>query len=337
MTWRKRLYWLFFIGLAIAAGTAGWVWQDYQKFLNTALDIPSDGYTVSIERGDSVQTIARQLKQAGLIKQPYYLEAYARLNGHATQIKVGEYQLMPGTTIQTMLADMVAGRVRQYTLTIPEGWTFRQMLNAIHSHPHIQPSLKGLSDAEIMARLGHPEQHPEGMFFPDTYYFPHGLSDLDFLQRAFQMTQQTLNHTWAERQDNLPLANPYDALILASIIEKETGLDSERREIAGVFIRRLQKGMRLQTDPTVIYGLGEQFDGNLRQRDLQTDHAYNTYTRSGLPPTPIALPGLASLQAAVDPLPGETLYFVANGEGGHVFSKTLHEHNQAVRKYQLKR
>ena len=337
MTWRKPLWRLVVIGLLLAAGAAWWVWQDYRRFLTESLDIPQEGFIVTVERGDSVQTVARQLEQAGLLDRSYYLLVYARLSGTATRLKVGEYLLMPGSTVQDIVADMVAGRVLQYSLTIPEGWTFRQMLSAVQSHPHIKPTLLGLSDAEIMAKLGHPEQHPEGLFFPDTYHFPRGLSDLEFLRRAYNIMQVHLNRVWAERKENLPLADSYKALILASIIEKETGLDSERREVAGVFIRRLQKGMRLQTDPTVIYGLGEDFDGNLRRRDLQTDQPYNTYTRSGLPPTPIALPGLASLQAAVDPLPGDTLYFVATGEGGHVFSKTLREHNRAVRKYQLKR
>ena len=211
------------------------------------------------------------------------------------------------------------------------------MMEAVRHHPKIQQTLEGLSDAEIMDRLGHPDENPEGRFFPDTYHFPRGTTDVVFLQRAYATMARRLDEAWRQRAPDLPLKTPYQALILASIIEKETGLPEERPAIAGVFIRRLRKGMRLQTDPTVIYGLGESCDGELRRRDLRRDTPYNTYVHKGLTPTPIALPGAGSLRAAVNPAPGDALYFVATGNGGHVFSNTLKEHNRAVRKYQLRR
>jgi UPF0755 protein len=271
-----------------------------------------------------------------LSRPPIYLEAYARLNGLATRLQAGEYALTPGLTPPALLERIVAGQVIQYPLTVVEGWTFRQLRQALAAHPKLVQTLAGLSDAEIMTRLGRPGDHPEGRFLPDTYHFPAGFTDAAFLRRALTAMDQRLADLWKRRSPAAPLQEPYQALILASIIEKETGMAAERAEIAGVFARRLRQGMRLQTDPTVIYGLGEAFDGNLRRRDLETDTPYNTYTRAGLPPTPIALPGLAALEAAVNPADGDTLYFVADGEGGHVFSRTLEEHNRAVRRYQLK-
>ena len=217
-----------------------------------------------------------------------------------------------------------------------EGWTFQQLRQALSEHPKIAHTLGALSDAEIMARLGRPGEHPEGRFFPDTYHFPIGTSDEAFLRRALAAMDQRLNHVWSQRRSDLPFNDPYQALILASIIEKETRLPAERPTIAGVLARRLRKGMPLQTDPTVIYGLGQAFSGNLRRQDLLADTPYNTYTRKGLPPTPIALPGEGALAAAVNPTSGDALYFVATGEGGHAFSATLEEHNRAVRRYQLK-
>ncbi len=232
---------------------------------------------------------------------------------------------------------MIKGEVVQHSLTIIEGWNFRQMLAAMHAHEHLEHTLRGLSDEEIIAKLELPYPHPEGLFMPDTYRFTRGTTDLEFLHRAHRALMQTLDQAWAERAEGLPLKTPYEALILASIIEKETGIAEERPDIAGVFIRRLNKGMRLQTDPTVIYGMGENYKGNIRRRDLRTDTPYNTYTRHGLTPTPIALASAAAIHAAVNPAAGETLFFVATGsEGRHYFSKTLEEHNQAVYRYQIK-
>jgi UPF0755 protein len=218
-----------------------------------------------------------------------------------------------------------------------EGWTFRQLLSALRRHEAVRDTLDGLSDEAIMARLGYPGKHPEGRFLPETYQFPRGTSDLEFLRRAYDGMQRALAAAWQGRAEDLPLDSPHEALVLASIVEKETGLASERARIAGVFVRRLRRGMRLQTDPTVIYGLGEAFDGNLRRRDLAADTPYNTYTRAGLPPTPICLPGKAAIEAVMHPAHGTSLYFVARGDGSHQFSDTLEAHNRAVQKYQLNR
>ena len=313
------------------------LYADYRAFLDAPLNVPESGIEFTVAPGESIRSIAQKLAKQGVVRSSLYLQLYARLSGQAARIKVGEYAIEAGITPLQLMDKLIAGRVIQYALTVVEGWTFRQMLEAIYAHDKLEATLEGLEDQEIMARLGHPDMHPEGRFFPDTYHFPVGTNDLDFLKRAFTTMEQQLEQAWQQRVPDLPLQSAYEALILASIIEKETAVASERREIAGVFIRRLRKGMLLQTDPTVIYGLGPSFDGNLRRSDLNADTPYNTYVRKGLPPTPIALPGADSIAAAVNPAPGDTLYFVAKGDGSHVFSKTLQEHNQAVRKYQLNR
>ena len=313
------------------------VYADYRLFLDTPLGVTADGLVLDIKPGMSISGMARELRQRpGILRSAPYLEAYARLNGLATRLKSGEYALIPGLTPRTLLDRIVAGRVIQYSLTVVEGWTFHQLRQALATHPKIVQTLRDVSDAEVMARLNRPGEHPEGRFLPDTYSFPAGFTDEAFLQRALAAMDQRLREVWSQRALDAPISSAYQALILASIIEKETGVAAERAEIAGVFARRLRQGMRLQTDPTVIYGLGEAFDGNLRRRDLETDTPYNTYTRMGLPPTPIALPGIHSLKAAVNPAPGDTLYFVADGKGGHVFSRTLDEHNRAVQRHQLR-
>ncbi len=240
-------------------------------------------------------------------------------------------------TALQLLQQMVDGEVIQHTLTLVEGWSFKQVMVALRAHHAIRATLQGLTAAEIMSRLGYAGQHPEGRFFPDTYHFPKATSDIEFLRRAYSAMAERLEQEWVAREPDLPLKSAYEALILASIIEKESAVSAERAEIAGVFIRRLNKGMRLQTDPTVIYGMGEAYDGNIRRRDLRHDTPYNTYTRKGLPPTPIAMPGGEAIHAALHPASAESLYFVARGDGTHYFSATLEEHNRAVRKYQLKR
>jgi len=266
-----------------------------------------------------------------------YLRLLARWNGQAAKLKAGEYWLAPGTTPPQFLDQLVAGRVKVYSLTIVEGWTFRQMLRAIHVHDAIRQTLAGLGGDEIMDRLQRPGEHPEGHFLPETYRFPRGTTDLEVLRWAYAGMDKVLAKAWSGRAEGLPLGSPYQALILASLVEKETALPAERPVIAGVFLRRLAIGMKLQTDPTVIYGLGEAFDGDIRRADLIRDTPYNTYTRDGLPPTPICLPGRASIQAAVNPAAGDSLYFVARGDGSHQFSRTLSEHNAAVRRYQLRK
>lgn len=311
------------------------VYIDYRTFLDSPLNVPEEGVEFTVAPGASITTIGRELEERGVLRSALYWHAYARLSGLAAHIKAGEYAITREATPRSLLDTLVAGRVIQYSLTVVEGWTFRQMMEAINNNDRLEHTLKGLDDATIMERLGHPGEHPEGRFFPDTYHFPRGTTDLAFSERAYETMEKRLQEVWEKRAPDLPLKTPYEALILASIIEKETGLASERREIAGVFIRRLRKGMLLQTDPTVIYGVGDGFDGNLQRKHLETDTPYNTYTRKGLPPTPIALPGEDSLAAAVNPASGDALYFVAKGDGSHVFSSTIEEHNRAVRKYQL--
>jgi UPF0755 protein len=270
-----------------------------------------------------------------IINDPWLFILLAKVKGVETRVRAGEYQIETGMTADDLLEKFTQGSAIQYSLTVIEGWSFRQMLAAIAEDPVIEHTLEGKNNQEIMALIGHPELHPEGMFFPDTYRFPKGTSDIDFLQRAFQVMQNHLTREWNQRDSDLPLKSSYEALILASIIEKETGAGFERPLISGVFIRRLQKNMRLQTDPTIIYGLGEGFDGNIRFRDLKKDTPYNTYLHAGLTPTPIALPGLEAIRAALHPAKTDALYFVSKGDGTHHFSATLDEHNTAVRRYQL--
>lgn len=330
----KRL-WPWGLALALSLSL---IYLDYRRFLETPLPVADSGLTIELKPGAGIRQLVQQLqRQPGLSRPAFYLEGYARLNGQSSRLKAGEYAVTPGLTPPELLDRIVAGRVIQYPLTIVEGWTFRQLRQALATHPKLAQTLPGLNDAEIMTRLGRPGLHPEGWFLPDTYHFPKGFTDEAFLRRALTAMEQRLTKVWERRAPDVPLTDPYQALILASIIEKETGIAAERAEIAGVFARRLRQGMRLQTDPTVIYGLGEAFDGNLRRRDLEADTPYNTYTRPGLPPTPIALPGAAALEAAVQPAAGDALYFVADGQGGHVFSRTLEEHHQAVRRYQQRK
>lgn len=328
-----------FTGILVIVFSAvfGWFGYDYQSFRQTPFAVPPDGAVIEIPPGRSVRGIAQDLAEKQFIDSPLYFEILARTTGAAARLQAGEYRIEPGLLPEAFLQLLVSGKVVQHTLTIVEGWTFRQMLAAVQAHPVLRQTLQGKSAQDIMAALEHKDEHPEGRFLPDTYHFPRGMNDVDFLKRAYAAMAQTLEHEWKTRAQNLPFKTPYEALILASIVEKETGIAEERPRIAGVFVRRLQQGMRLQTDPTVIYGLGEKFDGNIRSADLRADTPYNTYTREGLPPTPIALPGLDALRAVLHPAEGKELYFVAKGDGSHHFSATLEEHNRAVRKYQLKR
>ncbi len=338
---RERLFKL--VGALILIGSlgAGWLLMSYQQFVDQPMQpmAVSDAQAVPllVTPGSSVRVVARSLQQQGLIEDSRYFVWMARLRGQAAKIQAGEYQIEPGKSPSQLLDDMVAGRVHQYSLTLVEGWNFVQMMAAINASPYLQHQLKDLEAVEVMARLGREGEHPEGRFFPDTYLFPRGLSDIEFLKRAYTAMAQRLEQEWAERATGLPLKTPYEALILASIVEKETGQPSERSEIAGLFMRRLKNGMRLQTDPTVIYGIGPSYDGNIRKSDLKTDTPYNTYTRAGLPPTPIAMPGGDALHAALHPAEGDSLYFVARGDGSHHFSATYEEHECAVVKYQIRK
>ena len=328
------------IFLAVAAvatmAAAGWLWHDYASFVRTPLNLPATGVEYRVARGATLRDIADELAARGIIRKTLYLRLLGRQRGDASRVKAGEYALTGGLTPATLLDLLVSGRVIEYPLTLVEGWTFRQVLEAVRSHPVLLHTLEPqVEPPAVMTAIGFPGEHPEGRFFPDTYLFPRGTTDVQVLARAYQQMTRVLAEEWEGRGDGLPLETPYEALTLASIVEKETGKAEERPAIAGVFVRRLQKGMLLQTDPTVIYGLGDAFDGNLRRRDLERDTPYNTYVRGGLPPTPICMPGRHALHAVLHPEEGDTLYFVATGDGGHHFSRTLKEHNRAVRRYQL--
>lgn len=307
----------------------------YQRFSQEPLAVPAEGYVFLVPTGASLRSVAQELASDKILEQPFLLQLMGRLDGSAAKIKVGEYRLQPGDNPQRLLRMLVAGEVVQHSLTIIEGWTFQQMMQAIRNHPALTQTLSDAEAVEVMVRLSSPGQHPEGWFYPDTYRFPRGTTDEEFLRRAYNIMQQRLEQEWAQRTEGLPLRTPYEALILASLIERETAVPEERARIAGVFVRRLRKGMRLQTDPTVIYGMGDAYTGRIRWRDLRTDTPYNTYTRHGLPPTPIAMPSGASINAALHPEDGKELYFVSRGDGSHHFSATLEEHNAAVRRYQL--
>jgi UPF0755 protein len=329
---RKRVWLTLLAGAAVllggaAAASLGW------RELHSPMSVPADGTLLDVATGAPLRRVATQLAERGVLRRPWLLAAYGRATGQATRIRAGEYQLSSGMTPLDLLEKLVSGQVFLHQLTIVEGWRFSDLLRALRMHPAIAAS--AIDGAGIMAALGEPDVHPEGQFFPDTYRFPKGTTDLELLRLAHQELKAQLDAAWAERDPNTILKSPYEALILASIVEKETALATERRLIAGVFYQRLRRNMRLQTDPTVIYGLGDAFDGNLRRSDLERDTPYNTYTRNGLPPTPIALPGAASLEAAVRPEVTDAIYFVATGrgDGSHRFSATLEEHDRAVRDY----
>ena len=298
------------------------------------ISLPREQIEFTLTPGSSMRTAAREIAASEVGSEPWVLVALARLMGVETSIKAGSYQISRGTTPLELLRKLTRGDFTQAELAFIEGWTFRQMRQRIDAHPDLRHETRNLSEGEIMRLLGAPELSAEGAFFPDTYLFAKKSSDLELLARAYRAMQRHLQEQWQARADGLPLREPYQALILASIIEKETGRDQDRAQVAAVFSNRLRLGMPLQSDPTVIYGLGDAFDGDLRKRDLLADTPYNTYGRRGLPPTPIAMPGLASLQAALHPTTSDALYFVARGDGSSQFSRTLAEHNQAVLRYQ---
>ena len=315
---------------------SAWLWSSYQNALEDKLTIQSETLDYSIKSGSSLSAVIYDLEKKKIISHPRYLLWYARLNGLSSKMKTGDYRLTNKLTAKEFLDDIFNGKVVQYSLAVIEGWSFKQLMQAVNKHPHLKHTLSTHSNEEIMTKLGLNGIHYEGQFLPDTYHFPKELIDVEFLKRAYSAMQSVLEKEWNNRAVGLPYKNSYEALIMASIVEKETGQASERRQIAGVFVRRLNKRMRLQTDPTVIYGMGNKYKGNIRKRDLLLDTPYNTYRRRGLPPTPIALPGRDAIYAALHPADGNDLYFVARGDGSHQFSATLKEHNKAVIKYQLK-
>ncbi len=312
-----------------------WMWLDYRKVLNTSV-IPTQAISFEIKKGQSFNSIIENLQHHGVEIKPLWFKFIAHNDSVAHKLKAGEYELKAGTTTLQLLKILTTGKTKQYTITFPEGWTFKDMIKAIDQHPHLVKTIIDQPYQEIMARLHAKYKHPEGLFFPDTYFFDKNTSDEALLKRAYRKMQKVLTEQWQNREANLPLDNAYQALILASIVEKETGMASERPIIAGVFIRRLQKPMLLQTDPTVIYGMGDRYQGNIRRRDLRAITPYNTYVKKGLTPTPIAMPGKEAINAVLHPAKGKSLYFVARGDGSHVFSPTLKAHNRAVDIYQRK-
>jgi UPF0755 protein len=313
------------------------VLQELERRWQQPLVLPSEGLRLLVQPGEPLRAVANRLHKDGVMPYPDLLAIYARWTGADQQIKHGEYLLTGQLTSATLLDLLQSGKVLQYQVTLPEGITLAQALATLAENEHLQQVLSGLEDPRIL-QMVKPYLHPEGLFFPDTYHFSRGSTDLELLQRTHGTMLEVLEQEWLGRAAELPYETPYEALIMASIIERETGMPQERAEIAGVFVRRLQQGMRLQTDPTVIYGIGSSFDGNLRRAHLaDANNVYNTYRIKGLPPTPIALPGRESIHAALHPAQGTALFFVARGDGGHVFSATLGEHEAAVRKYQLRR
>jgi len=320
------------VAVCLAAAAALWV----RSYLHAPLAVPAAGYRLDVPPGTALTGIARQLADDGIARWPAVLRLYGRLTGQSGQIKAGEYQLLPGTTPVSLLKDLVSGRVILHKVTLVEGWSVGDVLRALaDAQPTLEKTLEVTGATELARELGLPWPSAEGAFLPETYLYSSGTTDRELLLRAHDALIERLSQAWESRQPDLPLANSYEALILASIVERETALESERPVIAGVFVRRLRLGMRLQTDPTVIYGLGSSFDGNLTRRHLETDSPWNTYTRTGLPPTPIAMPGGAAIDAATRPAAGTALYFVATGkgDGSHKFSDTLREHEAAVREY----
>lgn len=326
------------LGLFTLAGGffLGWLWLDMQSFLNRPMKIPDTSFTYTVEPGATLYAVAQDLHQANILSRPYYLVWEAKRQAVANRIKAGEYEIRPGTTPLTFLQMLIDGRVVQYAVTFIEGWTFDEVTKALATHPKLTHTLQEQDRKTIMMHLGHPEMDAEGMFYPDTYLFSTGTPDTEILKRAFDQMQEKLERAWQARDADLPYRSSYDALIMASLIEKETAKPEERPDIAGVFVRRLKRGMLLQTDPTVVYALGKQFDGNLKRNDLLIDNPYNTYRFMGLPPTPIAMTSESSIHAALHPAAGETLYFVAKGDGSHHFSATIEEHDRAVSQYQIK-
>lgn len=327
----RRIKYLLLVIVMFAGGFAAWLpW-----FATAPLSLQGQHFIdFSIPAGTSLRAASLQMADAGLGFAPWQFTLLARLLGKAAEIKAGSYEVEQGITPLILLNKLTHGDFSQDQIVFVEGKTFRQLRTLLDAHPSVRHDTQWLTDQEILTRLEVSEKHPEGLFFPDTYLFAKNSSDFEILKRAYRAMHQQLDMAWRRRDPLIPLSTPYQALILASIVEKETGQSADRPQIAAVFSNRLRQGMLLQTDPSVIYGIGEKFDGNLRKRDLLTDSPYNTYMRPGLPPTPIAMPGLASLQAALHPPKSDKLYFVARGDGSSEFSRSLDEHNRAVNKYQ---
>ncbi len=318
-------------------GAAAFAAYDYSSFLKSPLTTENKSFELHINQGDTIRGVAQKLSDAELLSRPLWWELYARYTGSARSIKTGEYPLSTSITPVELLDQLQIGKQKQFAFTILEGWNIWQLRDALSSHDVLVQTMQDVADEDVMRFIGADDGHPEGQFLPDTYHFPKGTTDAQFLLRAHQMLKTKLAEVWESRQENLPVSSPYEVMVMASIIEKETSVEAEREIISGVIAGRLKKGMRLQMDPTVIYGIGKQFNGNITRKDLQTKTPYNTYKIDGLPPTPIAMSSARSLEAAVNPADTKALYFVADGTGGHVFNETVEEHNKAVRKFILKK
>ena len=333
---RRKFLLLLEMGLILAGLALGWSAWKINSVLEQPLHVTQERL-LDVPNGTNPNRMFYSMEREGLLDDAVWLRLYWRFNMAGTPLKTGEYRLTPGMTVEDLFDAWRRADVVQYNLTLVEGWTFRQVRSAIAKHEKLKHTLDGLSDAEVMDQLGHTGVFPEGRFFPDTYRFVRGMSDAELLQQAYMRLDDVLAKEWAERTTDLPYRDPYQALIMASLVEKETGIPQERGQIAGVFVRRLRLGMMLQTDPTVIYGMGERYNGRITRADLREPTPYNTYTMTGLPPTPIAMVGREAIHAALNPSDGTSLYFVARGDGSHVFSDDLDDHNSAVREFQLKR
>lgn len=312
------------------------LWVEYNNALTNPV-VSGQSKVIVIEKGDNFSKITNKLIEQGVAVQPLWFKLFAYQKKVSNKLKAGEYELKIGLTMPEILTKLAEGKSLQYPITFPEGWSFKQILQEIRKNPHIIQTLETDDFKSIMTQLSSKYDHPEGLFFPDTYLFEKNTTDLSLLKKSYEKMQAVLKAEWAKRENDLPIKNAYQALILASIIEKETAAVEERQQISGVFTRRLKTGMLLQTDPTVIYGMGDEYKGDIRYKDLRKPTPYNTYVIKGLPPTPIAMPGKAAIYAALHPAKGNSVYFVAKGNGTHVFSETLRQHNNAVNKYQRKK
>lgn len=322
--------------LLILSFVGGWLWMDYQSALTKPVLVGETVY-IEIAKGDSLNRIIGKLVAQKLAVKPFWFKVIALQENALKKLKAGEYELASGLTLPEIIALFVQGKTKQHAITFPEGWSFKEILHEIEKNPHIEHTLSSIDFKSVMSKLeskAAAPASPEGLIFPDTYFFEKHTPDVSLLKRAYDKMQRVLQQEWLNKAENLPFKTPYEALILASIVEKETGVVAERPLIAGVFIRRLERNMLLQTDPTVIYGMGESYQGNIKSKDLTTATPYNTYIISGLPPTPIAMPGRDALHAVLHPAKDDSLYFVARGDGTHVFSATLKDHNSAVDKFQ---
>ncbi len=319
--------------ISLLCGGPALAWLIY--FANSGIQLKTNTEIFDIEAGSRFRSVTHQLVQQNIIQDSISFEVIARMLGIASDFKAGIYEVKSGITPLELLDMLTSGSSNQVSITFIEGWTFAQMRNELNASEKVKHMTMSETDQQILKEIGATETMPEGLFFPDTYFFSPNTSDRDILKRAYSTMQSKVKTAWATKENGLPYSTPYEALVMASIVEKETGRAVERPQIAGVFINRLKIGMRLQTDPTVIYGLGEHFDGNLHKQDLLSDTIYNTYTRDGLPPTPIAMPGLGAINASLHPAQTKALYFVGKGDGTHYFSTSLKEHNNAVVKYQL--